>query len=339
MLADLTGEAISLAVRRTRPLDSAGAPTDGVAVAFSAPEDGGLGRAVLVDVEHSLAANLVARALRQRTPRVIDTSQAASPELAGAIAALLSATLRRAHAGVPLRVVAAGPAAMLTRDFAAVHGALYTAWLTVLLGGEAFDARVSVTEAQLLSTPPAVLTRESLARLGAVPIALPLLVGTCLVDRATLDALRTGDVLLVPECVLDRAAGAIVGHVAIVPPNGELGLPADLGADGRLVLGSGPLESHPWDRPLGETMTAESNPTLQVLEEAPLVVRVELGAVEMSAREWAALAPGDVVTLGRKLGDPAILRVGGVEVARGEIVQVDGEYGVRILRGGDEGRG
>ena len=66
-------------------------------------------------------------------------------------------------------------------------------------------------------------------------------------------------------------------------------------------------------------------------EDAPVVVRVEIGAVEMKAREWAELGAGDVVTLGRKLGDPAVLRVAGVEVARGELVQVDGEYAVRIL--------
>lgn len=71
--------------------------------------------------------------------------------------------------------------------------------------------------------------------------------------------------------------------------------------------------------------------TVEVLEDAPVVVRVELGTVEMKAREWAELAPGDVVSLGRRVGDPAILRVGGVEVARGELVQVDGEYGVRIV--------
>jgi flagellar motor switch protein FliN/FliY len=76
---------------------------------------------------------------------------------------------------------------------------------------------------------------------------------------------------------------------------------------------------------------ASSNTTAEVLEDAPVVVRVELGAVEMKAKEWATLAPGDVVALGRKVGDPAILRIGGVEVARGELVQVDGEYGVRIL--------
>ena len=67
------------------------------------------------------------------------------------------------------------------------------------------------------------------------------------------------------------------------------------------------------------------------LEQAPVVVRVELGTVEMRAREWAELAPGDVIALGRRVGDPAVLRVGGVELARGELVLVDGEYAVRIV--------
>ena len=71
--------------------------------------------------------------------------------------------------------------------------------------------------------------------------------------------------------------------------------------------------------------------TARVLDDAAVVVRVELGSVEMKAHEWAQLSAGDVITLGRKLGEAAILRVGGVEVARGELVQVDGEYAVRIL--------
>jgi len=79
----------------------------------------------------------------------------------------------------------------------------------------------------------------------------------------------------------------------------------------------------------GDAMT--NTATLEVIEDAPVVVRVELGVVEMKAREWAALGTGDVIALGRRLGDPATLRVGGVDVAYGELVQVDGEYGVRIL--------
>jgi flagellar motor switch/type III secretory pathway protein FliN len=64
--------------------------------------------------------------------------------------------------------------------------------------------------------------------------------------------------------------------------------------------------------------------------DAPLVVRVEVGAVTLTASEWAALGPGDVVALGRRVHEPIVLRVAGAEVARGELVDIEGELGVRI---------
>ena len=70
--------------------------------------------------------------------------------------------------------------------------------------------------------------------------------------------------------------------------------------------------------------------------EVPVVVRVEIGVAEMRAREWAALGPGDVVALGRKIGEGVTLRVAGVTVARGELVDLDGEVGVRILGRAEE---
>jgi flagellar motor switch/type III secretory pathway protein FliN len=66
--------------------------------------------------------------------------------------------------------------------------------------------------------------------------------------------------------------------------------------------------------------------------EAPIVVRIEIGTVTLSAREWAGIRPGDVISAGQRIAEPAILRVGGREVARGELVNVDGELGVRIQR-------
>ncbi|MBX3222173.1 MAG: FliM/FliN family flagellar motor switch protein [Labilithrix sp.] len=337
-LAELAGEAVSIAVRRTRPLDAAHTPADGVGVAFAPADDAGLHRAALVDVEPALAANLVARVLRQRAPKVTDSARPQSPEVAGALAALLHAALRRAHADVPLRVVAAGPAPALARDLAAAHGRVATAWLTVVVGADAFDARVSVPLSELPAAngrrmAPAML--ETLVAMGDAPIAIPLVAATCLAGRTTLAALRAGDAFMLPSFSLRDAHRALVGPVALVAASAERGIAADLGEDARLVLRSERLEHHPWDHDpraqSGDPMTGEPNPTLEVIEDAPVVVRVELGALEMKAREWALLAPGDVVTLGRKLGDPAILRVGGVEVARGELVQVDGEYGVRIL--------
>jgi flagellar motor switch/type III secretory pathway protein FliN len=153
-------------------------------------------------------------------------------------------------------------------------------------------------------------------------------------------ALRASDVLLLPPHELTTSAsGELLGAVGLVAPRGERGLGGQLAGNGMLVIRRERVETHSWDPLSGRrgSMPSEANATLEVIEDAPVVVRVELGTVEMTARQWAALGDGDVVTLGRRLGDPAILRVGGVEVARGEIVQVDGEYGVRIR--GIEGRG
>ena len=69
----------------------------------------------------------------------------------------------------------------------------------------------------------------------------------------------------------------------------------------------------------------------EVAEDVPVVARVEIGSVEMSAAAWAGLRPGDAITTGRRVGSTVSLRVSGVEVARGELVQIDGEIGVRIL--------
>jgi flagellar motor switch/type III secretory pathway protein FliN len=64
--------------------------------------------------------------------------------------------------------------------------------------------------------------------------------------------------------------------------------------------------------------------------DAPIVVRVEVGAVSMTAAEWARLRAGDVIETGRRLNEPVVLRVAGREVARGELCDIEGELGVRI---------
>ncbi len=78
-------------------------------------------------------------------------------------------------------------------------------------------------------------------------------------------------------------------------------------------------------------MKEDTGKTEVALADAPVVVRVEIGAAEMPAREWASLGKGDVISLRKRLGEAVTLRVSGVEVARGELVQIDGEVGVRIL--------
>jgi flagellar motor switch/type III secretory pathway protein FliN len=68
-----------------------------------------------------------------------------------------------------------------------------------------------------------------------------------------------------------------------------------------------------------------------VLSAASIEVVAELGRVSLRGDELLGLAPGAVLALGgRRTG--VALRVGGELWADGEIVDIDGELGVRITR-------
>jgi flagellar motor switch/type III secretory pathway protein FliN len=319
--SDVTKKRISVIDRGIRRLDPARS-TESAAGILLAAADGGT--PALVEIEAALAGALLSSAIGRAAPRVVDLSRPAPPEISGAVGAVIVALARRAHRDVALRVVAAGPAYRIARDFAGAHPDATTAWLTVLVDDDAFEARVSVPSSAL---PAADFEVDVEAALGLAPVAIPLVVLRAIASRGEIRALEPGDAFVVPGKGIATKSGALVGPVMLVPPRGELGIGADLAEGGRLVL-RGRIESSPWDPAMSDEA---GTTTKEVLEDASVVVRVELGSVEMKAAEWAALGPGDVVVLGRRVGDPAILRVGGVEVARGELVQVDGELGVKII--------
>ena len=52
----------------------------------------------------------------------------------------------------------------------------------------------------------------------------------------------------------------------------------------------------------------------------------------MTARELVELSPGAVLPLGRPLAGPVELVVGGKVVAIGELVDIEGELGVRLVQ-------
>jgi flagellar motor switch protein FliM len=68
-----------------------------------------------------------------------------------------------------------------------------------------------------------------------------------------------------------------------------------------------------------------------VLAAAPIEVVAELGRITLRGDEILGLAPGAVFSLPGGRGGVS-LRVGGELYAEGEIVDVDGELGVRVLR-------
>jgi type III secretion protein Q len=64
----------------------------------------------------------------------------------------------------------------------------------------------------------------------------------------------------------------------------------------------------------------------------PLLVEVELGRVAVTLADLARVEPGAVLPLGLARRGLVTLRLGGRELAEGELVDVDGTVGVRVLR-------
>lgn len=70
---------------------------------------------------------------------------------------------------------------------------------------------------------------------------------------------------------------------------------------------------------------------LDLLMDVELDVTLRFGGRRMLLREILELGPGSVVELDRQVQDPADLLLDGKLIARGEVVVVDGNYGLRVL--------
>ena len=73
-----------------------------------------------------------------------------------------------------------------------------------------------------------------------------------------------------------------------------------------------------------------ANPKLDVILDIDLPLLVRFGRTEMPLRSLTMLGPGSVIDLGRSPDDPVDVLVSNQIVARGEVVIVGGNYGVRI---------
>lgn len=75
---------------------------------------------------------------------------------------------------------------------------------------------------------------------------------------------------------------------------------------------------------------APSDRGVDLILDVALQVRVELGSTQMTVEEVLALGPGSVVELDRLAGEPVDIVVNDRLIARGEVVVVEENFGVRI---------
>ena len=141
-----------------------------------------------------------------------------------------------------------------------------------------------------------------------------------------------GPVVLDPGVVMEPG----VALSALAAKDDAVAVPLVEGEDVRAVLA---LALNPWPSeepgPVDvrrDTTPAQLRGGLDMLHDVEMEVSAELGRTRMSVRELLSLNPGAIVELDRAAGSPADLLVNGRLIARGEVVVVDENFGIRITQ-------
>ncbi len=135
--------------------------------------------------------------------------------------------------------------------------------------------------------------------------------------------------------------GALESASAAAPEPGSMRAAAPQPAATQAAADAGPQSQDPGQPrpvPLGSFEPIDAPTTgaapiargLEMLHGVIMDVTVELGRTKLSVRELLALTPGTVLELDRAAGSPADLLVNGQLIARGEVVVVDEDFGLRV---------
>jgi flagellar motor switch protein FliN/FliY len=99
-----------------------------------------------------------------------------------------------------------------------------------------------------------------------------------------------------------------------------------------------PSKSEPSAKPVAPEPTAADSPprtptvtrTLELLYDVELPVAVSFGRAHLALKEVLKLTSGSIIELNRTVTEPVEIIINNCVIARGEVVVVDGNYGVRI---------
>lgn len=93
----------------------------------------------------------------------------------------------------------------------------------------------------------------------------------------------------------------------------------------------GPAASRARFAPVGEAPAPTARSGIDLLAGLQMNVTVELGRTELTVSEVLGLGPGSVIELDRLAGEPVDILVNDRLIARGEVVVVDENFGIRVV--------
>lgn len=82
--------------------------------------------------------------------------------------------------------------------------------------------------------------------------------------------------------------------------------------------------------PLPQSPVASEQNPMDLLYDVALDLSVELGHTSLPVKDVLQLGPGSIVELDKLAGEPVDITVNGKLIARGEVVVVDENFGIRV---------
>lgn len=299
---------------------------------------------VLLECEAELAFRLASTVLGQRGAW-LDRSAPPSQRIDALWGAFVVALMHRSCESAGLHLAAVGQSAW--QVFTARYGGRVCVdstvriadgryGMTVRLGGQSDVDKVEAS---------GVFTNRQLRAMGQVPLRLCVVASLSVATREQIASVCVGDVWVVPLASGQTLVPRFHGEVLLMTHTASMAWRARIREQGGIVV-TKQVENTPENSDIasdfvdgigadssGERLGAveqEEQNHERLLGQVPVVVRIEVGSVTLSARQWASLRTGDVITTGCAVGRQATLRIGGIEVARGDLVDVQGQLGVRV---------
>jgi flagellar motor switch protein FliM len=203
--------------------------------------------------------------------------------------------------------------------------------------------------------------RRVLKSLGDIPVTARVEAANLDLDADDIDSLEVGDIIILENHELTKTPAGLNGHAFMRLGAGENG-----GVRGRLISDGEHIrfevaEIVNQEQPLeGEAMVDGEDPGMEpiptdteqsqalpepvlesednlsetqgILRDVAAPVVVELGRIKLNTTQVSRLRSGQILRLPRGPNDPVDLVVNGKLFARGELIEVDGELGVRLLQ-------
>ncbi|MGD1090862.1 MAG: flagellar motor switch protein FliN [Bryobacteraceae bacterium] len=150
--------------------------------------------------------------------------------------------------------------------------------------------------------------------------------------------------------VIQQVAESRFGAEVLCSDMGPAELPPDAWTSAEMTVSLGNRSCPPMDIVLSPELVtalggkAEPEPVqppavsshpmnpVEMLMHVEVPVSVSLGRTQLRVKDLLSLTQGSIVELDQELSDEVDVRVNNCVIARGEVVAVDGNYGVRILK-------